>query len=148
MDPFSAIFSTQLIFFALAIFALTFIIRTVLEYFISLLKTSNVWNNLILPVMPLMLGALGGLSKTYPNPLGISIFARETFGLVAGLVSGLGYQMLKGFISSYLSGKGVSISNTSTTTIIAPPTSISTSNNILTTDSKEASGMSADVHPQ
>lgn len=135
MDPFSSFFSASFLFYCFAIFAITFIVRTIVEYFIHSAKTSNVWNNLLLPLLPLLMGGISGIfAKMYPDPLGTSIFARETFGLTAGLLSGLVYKMLKGYLKTQF--PSISTDDTTNTATPAPAAPTDTT-----------SGMSKDVHP-
>lgn len=144
MDPFSAFFSAQFLFFALALFAVTFVVRIIVEFFWKSAKTSHAWNNLLLPLLPLVTGAIGGFfSKMYPDPLGTSLIAREVFGLTAGLCSGLVYKMLKGYVKSKLSG--TTVTTTATTTTSSNATTGTTTN---TTDSTQTSGMSQDAYPK
>lgn len=100
---FLAIFSWQFLIFCLGIAAITFVIRKLVEYFVlnnpSMPgnSSSKVWKELLLPIGPVVGGALFGLIATkYPYPTGISsISARVMFGLVAGLLSGLVYRIIK-----------------------------------------------------
>jgi len=95
--------SWQFVIFSLGIAAFTYIARTSVEFLLSLKPTINnklkkVWNELLLPVGPVIGGlVLGLLLKQYPYPEGISSdSARGFFGLVAGLFSGLAYKIIKG----------------------------------------------------
>ena len=94
--------SWQFIVFALAIAALIFVIRQSVEYFIVKLKIKKIWNNLFLPILPVIVGGLlGFLLKTYPYPNGVTtIEGRTIFGLVAGLMSGLLYRVIKSLLFS------------------------------------------------
>ena len=165
MDPFTSFFSAQLLFYALAIFAITFVIRTVIEYFWKGAQASAEWNNLILPLLPIVLGAIMGIfSKMYPDPLGTSIFARETFSLTAGLISGLVYKMLKGYIKSQFSTATIttttatptSTTNITTAPVITPDATTNTTTNVVTvvpstttsTTVKMSGGMSSDSYPK
>lgn len=103
---FSILTSWQFILFSLTIAGLTYVVRTIVEYFLAkpsvpLDKTSKIWTELLLPVGPVITGAvLGGLLTQYPFPEGItSASGRAFFGLVAGLFSGLFYKILKGMLS-------------------------------------------------
>jgi len=103
---FLAIFSWQFLLFCLAIAAVTFVIRKVVEYFIldnpklPGNKASKLWRELLLPIGPVVGGALAGLvAVKYPYPEGISsVSGRVVFGLVAGLLSGLVYRVLSGML--------------------------------------------------
>lgn len=105
-----ALLSWQFVLFALAIAALTFVIRKIVEFAIdspniptgSMNKTSKLWTELILPILPVLLGAFSGLlAKTYPFPDGLNtLSARIAFGLVSGLLSGLVYRIIRGALAS------------------------------------------------
>lgn len=98
--------SWQFVLFSLGIAGLTYIVRTCVEFLLSkpwfpAEKTSKIWNELLLPIGPVLTGAfLGLLLKQYPFPEGIvSDSARAFFGLVAGLFSGLAYKIIKGMLN-------------------------------------------------
>jgi hypothetical protein len=60
-------------------------------------KESKLWKELLLPILPVVMGGLGGfIFKTYPYPDGLTTTgSRFLFGLVAGLLSGLFYRVVK-----------------------------------------------------
>jgi hypothetical protein len=103
---FYALFSWQFLLFCLGIAAVTFVVRKVVEYFIldnpkmPGTRASKLWRELLLPIGPVVGGALVGLvAAKYPYPEGInSISGRVIFGLVAGLLSGLVYRVLTGML--------------------------------------------------
>lgn len=103
---FYAIFSWQFLLFCLGLAAVTFVVRKVVEYFIldnpkmPGNRASKLWRELLLPVGPVVNGALVGLLATkYPYPEGIhSVSGRVIFGLVAGLLSGLVYRVIVGML--------------------------------------------------
>lgn len=103
---FYAILSWQFLFFCLGVAAVTFVIRKSVEYFIldnpklPGNKASKLWRELLLPVGPVVGGALLSLIATkYPYPEGInSVSSRVIFGLVAGLLSGLVYRVITGML--------------------------------------------------
>lgn len=66
-------------------------------------KDATLWKDLVLPIMPIVLGqAMALLLTLYPYPEGFtSLGARWMFGLVAGFSSGLIVRLYK----SLLSGK-------------------------------------------
>ena len=107
-----ALLSWQFVLFALAIAAFTFVARKVVEFAIDspsiptgkMTKNDRFWTELVLPILPVVLGGGGGyLAKMYPFPDGItSASARIAFGLVAGLLSGLLYRIIKGILASKL----------------------------------------------
>lgn len=102
---FQALFSWQFLLFCLAIAAVLFVIRRVAEYAManwkSAAKESKVWKELILPILPVFLGPVAAFfAKQYPYPDGLtSNSARVAFGLVAGLLSGLVYRVLKSMLT-------------------------------------------------
>lgn len=87
--------------FSLSIFAITFILRTVGEYLFKYIKIiakeSKLWTELILPILPVVLGPITAiLITTYPYPEGLStVGSRFVFGLVAGLLCTLLYRIIK-----------------------------------------------------
>ncbi len=103
----TALFSIQFILFGLMLASLTWIGRKIIEYLIKnkTLQPVNIWNDLVLPVAPIILGALIGLIATkYPYPSGVSVVSgRVAFGLAAGLISSLLYRLIKSFIKSRIS---------------------------------------------
>jgi len=88
---------------ALAISAITFLFRKVLEFFViqnpkvPLTKTSLFWRDLFLPILPILIGGFFGYFITsYPYPAGINdISSRILFGLVGGMMSGTIYRIIK-----------------------------------------------------
>lgn len=111
---FQAVLSWQFILFALSIAALTFVVRSVVEYCLdnpkiptgSVTKQSKLWTELLLPILPVVSGAVIGFFATaYPFPDGLTTSSgRVAFGLVAGLLSGLLYRVIKGTLISKISG--------------------------------------------
>lgn len=107
-----ALLSWQFVFFALAIAAMTFVLKKVVEFAIdnqsiptgSMTKENRFWKELVLPISPVVMGAGAGfLAKMYPFPEGIeSASARLAFGMVAGFLSGLVYRIVKGTLASKL----------------------------------------------
>lgn len=100
--------SWQFIIFSLGIVAVTSVFRTIVEYLLLnvkvMAKESKLWADLILPIMPVVLGSVAAIViKGYPYPEGISsIGARFVFGLVAGLLSTLLYRIVKAFFNQKL----------------------------------------------
>jgi hypothetical protein len=101
MDPLTIICSPQFMLFGLAIASIILVIRAIVEYLLGLLKIdyskNKLWNDVILPILPVGIGALWAMYlKTYPYPNNlISQGDRIIFGMVAGLLSGLTYRMVK-----------------------------------------------------
>ena len=90
---FETILSYQFLLFCLAISALTYVIRLIVEYCFSVKnivpKDNHAWNELILPILPIVLGCVSALlAKKYPFPDQITSYSgRAVFGLVAGSFS-------------------------------------------------------------
>ena len=105
-NVFQALLSWQLLFACLAIAAATFIFRKLIEYlmetFLSFKKEARFWTDLILPIFPMVFGSLVALwAKGLPFPDGITTgSARFACGLVAGLLSGLVYRVIKSFLNT------------------------------------------------
>lgn len=110
-----AFLSWQFLFFCLAIGAVVFVIRKVVEYGMDnwwplkqwkkAHKDAKLWRSLILPILPILLGQAGALlAKSYPYPEGFSSTSgRLVFGLVAGFTSGLIVRLYMSFLSSKVS---------------------------------------------
>jgi hypothetical protein len=130
MDPILQILlSWQFIFFGLAIAAVMYVIRLGVEYITSsLLKTglagSKLWNELLLPILPVVIGAISGFYlKLFPYP-GFTPGAdgypitgdRVIFGLVAGLLSTLLYRIIKSLLYTKLVSLAQTLNPTSSVT--------------------------------
>jgi hypothetical protein len=123
---FLAIFSWQFLLFCLGIAGVTFVIRKLVEYFVldnpkmPGNKASKLWRELLLPIGPVVGGALLGLvAAKYPYPEGInSISGRVIFGLVAGLLSGLVYRVMTGMLKKTTEAASNVVNN-----VEAPPAS-------------------------
>src|SRR5574337_363255 len=94
MDPILQTFiNWQFLIFGIAVVAVVFVIRKVAEYLLAnwkpAAKESKLWNDLVLPILPIAVGSIGALIfKHYPYPDGLtSGGSRFIFGLVAGLLS-------------------------------------------------------------
>ena len=113
MDALLSIFlSWQFIIFCLGLAGMGFVFRKLIEYFIldnphlPGNKNSMIWRSLLLPIAPVLTGAFAGyLAKGYPYPegLGTSEYGRVSFGLVAGLLSGLVYRVISEILRSKIS---------------------------------------------
>lgn len=116
MDTILQAFLTwQFLFFCLAIGAVVFVIRQVVEYWMengwplkqwaAANKDSRLWRGLLLPILPILLGQVGALlAKQYPYPEGFnSTSGRVVFGLVAGFTSGLVVRLFRSFLSDKVS---------------------------------------------
>ena len=110
-----AFLTWQFLFFCLAIGAVVFVIRQVVEYWMengwplkqwaAANKDSKLWRGLLLPILPIFLGLAGGLlAKGYAYPEGFnSTSARVAFGLVAGFTSGIVVRLFNTFLSDKVS---------------------------------------------
>lgn len=146
MDPIlQVLLSWQFVFFGLAVAAIVYVLRLVVEYAASLLKKdlsqSNLWNNLLLPIIPILLGVIAALLlKKFPYP-GFTPDAhgivsrgdRIIFGLVAGLLSTLMYRIIKSLLYQKLVSVVQSLpgNNANTTTT---NTTITNATTQITTD--------------
>jgi phosphoglycerol transferase MdoB-like AlkP superfamily enzyme len=107
MDPILTILlSWQFILFGLAVAGIVYVVRILVEYFLQLAKkdpkTSKFWSELVLPILPVVLGAVAAVKfKSFPYPDGLVTRGdRIIFGLVAGLLSTLLYRVVKGLLSA------------------------------------------------
>lgn len=110
-----AFLSWQFLFFCLAIGAVIFVIRQVVEYgmenwwplkqWTAAHRDAKLWRNLILPILPILLGQGAALlAKGYPYPEGFSSTSgRVVFGLVAGFTSGLVVRLFRSFLGDKVS---------------------------------------------
>lgn len=111
MDPIlQVLLSWQFVLFSLAVAAVMYVFRIVGEYIMSLFKIDpknpKWWNDLILPILPVFIGAFGALHiNTFPYPDGLTSHGdRLIFGLVAGLLSTLLYRVFKALLYQKLQG--------------------------------------------
>ncbi|CAB4196487.1 hypothetical protein UFOVP1290_7 [uncultured Caudovirales phage] len=106
METLQALLSWQFILFGLCVFAVVFILRTIMEYMLRnfkvVAKKSRLWNELMLPIAPPIIGVVMSMfGKSLPYPENLTTFGGKIeFGLVAGLLSGLIYRVVKSFIAS------------------------------------------------
>jgi hypothetical protein len=101
MDPgITALFSWQFILFGLGVSVIMWFIRTITEYAFPKLDNYKFWTELCLPLLPPSIGALIAYFATkYAYPDGLtSLSGRLLFGSVAGLLSGLIFQVAKGML--------------------------------------------------
>jgi hypothetical protein len=102
MDLLSLVFSWQFLFMSLAVAALIYAIRLLVENIWKTISENKIWRDAILPIMPIVLGGFIGLmAKQFPFPFpeGLtSASARIIFGIVAGLLSAQVYKIIKAMI--------------------------------------------------
>jgi hypothetical protein len=107
-----ALLSYQFVLFCLAVSAFTYVVTMVVNYVFRvkgyIAKENHLWSDLILPLLPLILGSVGALvAKQYPYPVEIvSASGRFAFGLVAGLLSGFAWRWVKAIIGSKMKALG------------------------------------------
>lgn len=126
-EMFLAFLSWQFLFFCIAIGAVVFVLRSLIEFAMAnwwplkqwsaAHKGATLWTELILPVMPIVIGQMMALLITlYPYPEGFtSAGGRFLFGLVAGFSSGL----IVRIYNSFLSGKVIALTE-KVTTLVKP----------------------------
>lgn len=100
----STLLSWQFVVFGLAVVAALFVFRRIVEYTLDIYfkvdkqsKLYKFWTELLLPTLPMLLGSGGAvLISTFPYPNDLTtVGSRFVFGLVAGLMSGLLYRIIK-----------------------------------------------------
>lgn len=130
MDPIlQVLLSWQFVFFGLAVATVMYVFRLIVEYLASLAKkdlsTSNLWNHLVLPVAPIVLGVVAAiLLKTFPYP-GFTPDAhgmvargdRIIFGLVTGSMSTIMYRTIKALFYQKIVGFAQNFSGNNGTTV-------------------------------
>lgn len=111
-NVFEALISWQFVLFCLSIAAITYVIRKLIEFFVldnpkmPGTRTSMFWRDLILPISPIVAGALmGAFIHRYPFPEHLhSTGGRTIFGLVAGLLSSQIYRIMTSMLKSKFGG--------------------------------------------
>ena len=103
MDFLSFIVNLNFLFLCLGISAIVFVFKTIIEFIFKFYSRNKfvykLWKNLLLPLMPVLIGVLVLFDKTYPFPENFNgIISRSMFGLTAGLFSGLVYRLIKELI--------------------------------------------------
>jgi hypothetical protein len=111
MDPIlQVLLSWQFVLFSLAVAAVMYVFRIVVEYIFSFFKVDpknpKWWNDLVLPILPVFIGAFGALHfQSFPYPDGLTTHGdRLIFGLVAGLLSTLLYRVFKALLYQKIQG--------------------------------------------
>lgn len=100
MDPLTLFLSSQMLMLCLSIFAITYLVQLVAEFYKPSLKTKPVWTEIALHVIPLAIGTVLGIPNlfTYPTPMHVG--GRMCFGLIAGLFSNMVYKLIKGAVQA------------------------------------------------
>lgn len=119
-----ALLGWQIVLFGLGLVAITFIARRFVEFFLDQTwvpasKTSKFWREVILPILPVLLGpGIAYLSTSYPYPEDLKVTSgRVMFGLVAGLLSGLFFRVIKGTLAK---DEVVSVNTIAATAVTLP----------------------------
>jgi hypothetical protein len=102
MDLVQVFISKEFIFLSLGIWALTLVVRKITEFILDkpqvpASKTSRIWTDLILPLLPVFIGLVFGIfvkKYAYPESM-ISTSSRIVFAVVAGMFSGLVFRVVK-----------------------------------------------------
>lgn|SRR5574337_281957 len=128
MDPIlQVLLSWQFVFYGLAVATVMYVIRQIAEYLASLvnkdLAKSNLWNHLILPLAPIIIGVAGSiLLKSFPypgfTPDAHGVIARSDriiFGLVAGSTSTIMYRAVKALFYQKVVGFAQNLTGTNVT---------------------------------
>lgn len=108
MDILEQFLTFPMIALCLVIFALVWAQRKALELKFPQLKLSTWWKEFWVPVGPLGTGALFGLlAKPYPWPemFADSLVGRAVIGIVAGMLSGLAYRLIRKNLLERVTGK-------------------------------------------
>lgn len=147
----SALLSYQFVLLCLAIAAVTYVIRLLVEFFIldnpkmPGTRASKLWRDVLLPIAPYVNGILIGVfikSGIYPNVIA-STGSRIEFALVAGSLSGLVYRVISGVLKSKLPP----VATVTTVTTIDPSNASDPVSTVTTVESdpKELDKLAADV---
>lgn len=94
------LFSLSTVILCVGLWIAVLVERRVTEFFWKTLKAKKVWNELILPLLPLANGLTFGLLATkypYPEVFAGSMSGRVFFSVVCGLASAHVYRILKKF---------------------------------------------------
>lgn len=85
-----------LVLVSLAIAGATQIARTIVVYYFLDFSKSRFYTEIVLPISPVLVGAMAGAIDTLPVPDGFNSAAgRVVVGIVAGMFSGFAFRLLK-----------------------------------------------------
>ena len=101
-DVFSTFFSAQTLLLCLGIYVLVFVLRKITEAAWPALKEHRWHRELMLPLMPIFVGALLGIVMIAwtPEAVGTTPGARGLYGAICGTFSSLVYGRFKSWIKS------------------------------------------------
>ena len=137
MDPIlQVLLSWQFVLFGLAVAFIVYVLRLIVEYIAGAVKVdlsaSKFWNDLVLPILPIVLGVLGAWFVTsfpYPGftPDAHGVVARGDrliFGLVAGGFSTMMYRVIKALLYQKLVDTAQNLSPTATNPVVTTTTTV------------------------
>lgn len=86
----------------LTIYAFTLMVRTVVEELWKNAKLNKLWEEMAVPLMPLVFGLLVGLVSSFPWPdvLGTAVINHMMYGMVCGMFSAWVYARVKAFLKT------------------------------------------------
>ena len=96
------------IFVCLAAYVLTYVLRTFVQGVWADSKTNHYWNELFLPLGPIVNGALLGLaakSFMWPDLANKTVLARMMYGAICGMFSALLYARVRSWLASKAEAK-------------------------------------------
>lgn len=134
MDPL-AFLTWQFIMFSLFVYAVMWVLRLTVEFFIPVAKTAKIWTSFLLLILPVIIGGLLGWGfKVYPYATGLTSSGDHiAYGSVAGLLSTLLFKVIKELLGSKITaaiqgavGAVTGGTTTTTTTVTAPSPAVGT----------------------
>jgi hypothetical protein len=105
MESLEALFTWQAVVACLAIYAIIFVVRTVVEGLWKSAKDNRYWRDIVLPISGIVIGGLFGLvAYVFPWPEGFAdhVSNRVIFGAVCGIFVNHVYSTVKSWLSSKL----------------------------------------------
>jgi len=99
MDPLTPFFTWQVFIYGIAIYGVTRFFRGLAETYRPTLVKNQIWEDVVLPIVPVALGALLAHWKGFPFPTTLTEWTLRSFlGGVVGGLSGLTYRALKAIV--------------------------------------------------
>lgn len=133
MDPIlQVLLSWQFVLFSLAVAAVMYVIRIVVEFILVEIKIDpkkpQWWNDLVMPILPVIIGCFAAVNFTsFPYPDGLTTKGdRIVFGLVAGLLSTLLYRVFKALLYQKIQSLVQSLPGADPTPVLAPTPALPT----------------------
>lgn len=101
IDPFVILICWQFVLLSLAIAGMTYPIRLLIEYVVKSAKSVSFWTDVVLPALPIGVGAIMACFTSFPTPDMIaSPIAHLCWGLVAGMFSSTMFRLTKAVLKS------------------------------------------------